>query len=185
MALPVCKPLQRPEIGFRKRQNPFIGNHTSGMAKPRIWAFLRLPWLCRLNDKTSHRLQNKANGYCRKSQIFDRREREMSNLDGWPSGNLPCIASQSPLHDLLRIWHIRKTQYDAILWSGLYITYRAILNIGLYNWLLQKGLLKHRICITIYLYRAIPYHAVVLVKNCTHISLYIHPCYNSIQMYLL
>ena len=103
MALPGCKPLQRLEIGFRKRQNPFVGNYTSGMAKPRILAFLRLLRLRCLNDKTSHRLQNKANGYCRKLQIFDRREREMSNLDGWPSGNLPCIVSPSPLHDLLRI----------------------------------------------------------------------------------
>ena len=119
MALPGCKPLQRLEIGFRKRQNTFVDNNTSGMAKPRIWAFLRLPRLCRLNDKTSHRLQNKGNGYCRKSQIFDRRERKMSNLDGWPSWNLPCIVSPLPLHDLLRIYHIRRTQHEAILWSRI------------------------------------------------------------------
>ena len=69
---------------FRARQNPFVGIRASRMAKTRIWAFLRLPWLRRLNDKTSLRLQSKDNGYCRKSQIFDRRERKMSNLDGWP-----------------------------------------------------------------------------------------------------
>ena len=57
MALPGCKPLQRLEIGFRKRQNPFVGNYTSGMAKPRILAFLRLLWLRCLNDKASHRFQ--------------------------------------------------------------------------------------------------------------------------------
>ena len=34
---------------------------------------------------------------------------------------------------------------------GLYITYRAILNIGLYNWLLQKGLLELSFCIAVYL----------------------------------
>ena len=69
---------------FRARQNPFVGIRASRMAKTRIWAFLRLPWLRRLNDKTSLRLQSKDNGYSRKSQIFDRRERKMSNLDGWP-----------------------------------------------------------------------------------------------------
>ena len=52
MALPVRKPLQKFEIGFRKRQNPFVGYDTSGMAKLRIWAFLKLLWLLCLNDKT-------------------------------------------------------------------------------------------------------------------------------------
>ena len=58
MTLPACKPLQRLENSFRKRQNPFVGNDTSGMAKPRIRAFLRLLGLCCLNDKTSHRFQD-------------------------------------------------------------------------------------------------------------------------------
>ena len=30
MALPACKPLQRLENSFRKRQNPFVGN-------PHLW----------------------------------------------------------------------------------------------------------------------------------------------------
>ena len=194
MAMPACKPLQRPKIWFRKRRSLFVGNHTSGTAKVRIWAFLRPLWLRCLNDKTSHRLQGEDIANCLQSLIFERRERGISNLDGWPSGNLPCIASQSPLHDLLRIWHIRKTQDDVILWSGLYITYRAILNIGLYNWLLQTGLLKLRFCITAYLYRDIHYHAVAPdVKLYTYTSIspihlyprYIHKCYNPIQIYLV
>ena len=78
MALPVCKPLQRPEIGFRKRQNLFAGNHTSGMAKPRIWAFLRLLWLRCLNNKTSHHSQDKDIADSFQLRIFDRREWEMS-----------------------------------------------------------------------------------------------------------
>ena len=82
------------------------------------------------------------------------------------------------------------------------ITYRAILNIGLYNWLLQTGLLKLRFCITAYLYRDIHYHAVapdVKLYTYTPIHLYtytsispihlypryIHKCYNPIQIYLL
>lgn len=145
---------------------------------------------------TKHRIGSKVRTLptAYQSLIFERREREMSNLDGWSSGNLPCIASQSPLHDLLRIWHIRKTQDDVILWSGLYITYRAILNIGLYNWLLQTGLLKLRFCITAYLYRDIHYHAVAPdVKLYTYTSIspihlyprYIHKCYNPIQIYLV
>jgi hypothetical protein len=101
---------------FRARQNSFVGIRTSGMVKTRICAFLSLLWLRRLNDKTSHRLNSKDNGNCWKSQIFDRRERKMSNLDGWPPWNLLCIASPSPLQDLLRIYHIRKTQDGAILW---------------------------------------------------------------------
>ena len=117
-----CQPISislKLMIDFRTRQNPFGGIRTSGMAKSRIWAFLRLLWLRRLNDKTSHRLQSKDNDYCRKSQIFDRRERKMSNLDGWPSRNLPCIVSPLLLHDLLRIYHIRRTQHEAILWSRI------------------------------------------------------------------
>ena len=76
MALPACKPLQRLENGFRKRQNPFVGNDTSGMAKPRIRAFLRLLGLCCLNDKTSHRFQGENISDGLLSQIFERREKE-------------------------------------------------------------------------------------------------------------
>ena len=82
MALPVCKPLQGPEIGFRKRQNPLMGNHTSGMTKPRILAFLRLLWLRCLNDKTSHRFQDEDIPDCLQSPIFERREKEKEQL-GW------------------------------------------------------------------------------------------------------
>jgi hypothetical protein len=80
MALPVCKPLQRPEIGFRKRQNPLMGNHTSGMTKPRILAFLRLLWLRYLNDKTSHRFQDEDISDGLLSQIFERREKENEHM---------------------------------------------------------------------------------------------------------
>ena len=57
---------------------------------------------------------------------------------------------------------------------GLYITYRAIHNIGSYYWLLQKGLLNPRFCITVYLIRDIHYHAYEsAVKLYTYIP--IHP----------
>ena len=78
MALPACKPLQRLENGFRKRQNPFVGNDTSGMAKPRIRAFLRLLWLRCMNNKTSHHSQDKDIADSFQLRIFDRREWEMS-----------------------------------------------------------------------------------------------------------
>ena len=81
MVLPACKSQQRLEIGFRKRRNPFVGNDTSGMANPRIWAFLRVLWLLCLNDKTSHRFQDEDTTDCLQLQIFDMREREMSNLE--------------------------------------------------------------------------------------------------------
>ena len=144
MTMPGRKPLQRLEIGFRKRQNPFVGNYTSGMAKPRILAFLRLLRLRCLNDKTSHRLQSENIADSFQSQTFDRRERKMSNLHGCPFGNLQCIASPMPLQDLLRIYHIRKIPNIATLAFDLNITYRAILNIELYKWQLQKGLQKLR-----------------------------------------
>jgi len=186
MALPVCKPLQRPEIGFRKRQNPLMGNHTSGMTKPRILEFLRLLWLRCLNDKTSHRFQGEGIADCLQSQIFDRRERKMSNLDGltaWKSAvhRKPIAIKRFAAHSSTSAKRKMKPRFGV----GLYITYRDILNIGSYNWQLQKGLLKHSFCIKIYLYRAIQYHAVLPVKNCTPISLYIHTCYNPIQVYLV
>ena len=98
-----------------------------------------------------------------------------------------CRAFQAHCHCTIccALKHIRKTQDEATLGVGLYITYRDILNIGSYNWQLQEGLLKHRFGITIYLYRAIQYHAVLPVKNCTPISLYLHTCYNPIQVYLV
>ena len=68
----------------------------------------------------------------------------MSNLDGGLPGNLLCITSPLPLQDLLRIYHIRKIPNIATLAFDLNITYRAILNIELYNWQLQKGLQKLR-----------------------------------------
>ena len=80
-----CQPISlslKLRNDFRALQNPFVGNHTSGMAKPRIGAFLRLLWLRCLNDKTSHRFQGEGIADCLQSQIFDRRERKMSNLDG-------------------------------------------------------------------------------------------------------
>ena len=97
MALPACKPLQRLENGFRKRQNPFVGNDTSGMAKPRIRAFLRLLGLCCLNDKTSHRFQGENISDGLLSQIFERREKENEHI-----GIVKCleICRAFPAH-----WH--------------------------------------------------------------------------------
>ena len=113
-----------------------------------------------MKDKTSHRLQSENIADSLQSQTFDRRERKMSNLHGCPSGNLQCIASPMPLQDLLRIYHIRKIPNIATLAFDLNITYRAILNIELYKWQLQKGLQKLRYCITVYLYKAIHCKAV-------------------------
>ena len=124
-----CQPISlslKLRNDFRALQNPFVGNHTSGMAKPRIGAFLRLLWLRCLKDKTSHRLQSENIADSLQSQTFDRRERKMSNLHGCPSGNLQCIASPMPLQDLLRIYHVRKCQtlrhlpLDCISPIGLY-----------------------------------------------------------------
>ena len=142
-----CQPISlslKLRNDFRALQNPFVGNHTSGMAKPRIGAFLRLLWLRCLKDKTSHRLQSENIADSFQSQTFDRRERKMSNLHGCPFGNLQCIASPMPLQDLLRIYHIRKIPNIATLAFDLNITYRAILNIELYKWQPQKRLQKLR-----------------------------------------
>ena len=161
----------------------WVMTHLGWQKKPRIRAFLRLLGLCCLNDKTSHRFQGENISDGLLSQIFERREKENEQL-GW------LIVWKSAVHfqpiGITRFAaHLSRPKMPdiTILAFGLYITYRAILNIELYNWLLQKGLLKHRFCITIYLYRAIQYHAVLPVKNCTPISLHIHTCYNPIHMY--
>ena len=98
-----------------------------------------------------------------------------------------CCASQAHCHYKIccAFNHICKTHVEAIHLSRIVITYRTILNIGLYNRYLQRELLKLSYSITIYLYRTIHYHAVMLLKNCTPISLCIHTCYIPIQMYLL
>ena len=174
-----CQPISlslKLRNDFRALQNPFVGNHTSGMAKPRIGAFLRLLWLRCLNDKTSHRFQDEDIPDCLQSPIFERREKEKEQLGWlivWKSAvhPKPIAIARFAAHSTTSAKRKVKPRFGV----GLYITYSAILNIGSYNWLLQKGLLKHRFCITIYLYRAIQYHAVVPVKNCTPISLYIHP----------
>ena len=97
-----------------------------------------------------------------------------------------CCASQAHCHYKIccAFNHICKTHVEAIHLSRIVITYRTILNIGLYNRYLQRELLKLSYSITIYLYRTIHYHAVMLLKNCTPISLCIHTCYIPIQMYL-
>lgn len=156
------------------------------MAKPRIGTFLRLLWLRCLNDKTSHRFQGEGIADCLQSQIFDRRERKMSNLDGLAAWKFavhrkPIAIKRFAAHSSTSAKRKMKPRFGV----GLYITYRTILNIGLYNRYLQRGLLKLRFCITIYLYRTIHYHAVMLLKNFTPISLYIHTCYIPIQVYLV
>ena len=52
----------------------------SGMAKPRILAFLRLLRLRCLNDKTSHRFQGEDISDGLLSQIFERREKENEHM---------------------------------------------------------------------------------------------------------
>ena len=156
------------------------------MTKTRIWAFLRLLWLRCLNDKTSHRFQGEDIANCLQSPIFERREKENEQLGWlivWKSAVLskPIAIARFAAHLTTSAKRKMKPPFGA----GLYITYRTILNIELYNRYLQRGLLKLRFCITIYLYRAIQYHAVLPVKCCTSISLYIHTCYISIQMCLL
>ena len=78
-----CQPISlslKLRNDFRALQNPFVGNHTSGMAKPRIGAFLRLLWLRCLNDKTSHRFQGENISDGLLSQIFERREKENEHM---------------------------------------------------------------------------------------------------------
>jgi hypothetical protein len=154
------------------------------MAKPRIWAFLWLLWLRCLNDKTSHRFQGEGIADCLQSQIFDMRVKneQLGWLVAWKSA-----VHRKPIAITRFAAHLSRPKMPDIttLAFGLYITYRTILNIGLYNRYQQRGLLKLSYSITIYLYRTIHYHAVMLLKNCTAISLYIHPCYNPIQMYLV
>ena len=79
-----CQPISlslKLRNDFRALQNPFVGNHTSGMAKPRIGAFLRLLGLRCLNDNTSGlRARTFPTAYCRKS--LKEGKRKMSNLDG-------------------------------------------------------------------------------------------------------
>ena len=80
-----CQPISlslKLRNDFRALQNPYVGNHTSGMEKPRIGAFLRLLWLRCLNDKTSHRFQGENISDDLLSQIFERREKENEQF-GW------------------------------------------------------------------------------------------------------
>ena len=110
-------------------------------------------------------------------------------------GQENCRASQARCHCMIccAFYHIRKTQFETTLLSRLYITYRAILNIWLYNWRLQKELLKLLFCIIVYLYRDIHCKAIVQVKNCTlypytfihAITLYRYIWYNHICQYPL
>ena len=99
---------------FRARQNPFVGIRASRMAKTRIWAFLRLPWLRRLNDKTSHRFQGENISDGLLSQIFERREKENEHI-----GIVKCleICRAFPAHWHNKICcafnHICKTHVEA------------------------------------------------------------------------
>ena len=137
-----------------------------------------------MNYKTSHRFQGEDIADCLQSQIFDMRVKneQLGWLVAWKSA-----VHRKPIAITRFAAHLSRPKMPDIttLAFGLYITYRTILNIGLYNRYLQRGLLKLSFSITIYLYRTIHYHAVMLLKNCTAISLYIHPCYNPIQMYLV
>ena len=136
LALPACKPLQRPKIGFRKRRNPFVGNYTSRMAKPRIWAVLRLLWL-RL-----HELQDIASvsgrGHCRLptvANLWHEGKKWAIGLVAWKSA-----VHRKPIAITRFAAHLSRPKMPDIttLAFGLYITYRAILNIELYNWQPQK-----------------------------------------------
>ena len=113
----------------------------------------------------------------------------MSNLHGCPSGNLQCIASPMPLQDLLRIYHIRKIPNIATLAFDLNITYRAILNIELYNWQPQKRLQKlvklyiytlYILIHTITLYGEYDYTRYMLIQD---IPLYVVDVYMPMGLY--
>ena len=138
-----------------------------------------------MNYKTSHRFQGEDIADCLQSQIFDMRVKneQLGWLVAWKSAvhRKPIAITRFAAH----LTTSAKRMSKPPIWVGLYITYRTILNIGLYNRYLQRGLLKLSFSITIYLYRTIHYHAVMLLKNCTPISLYIHTCYIPIHMYLL
>ena len=103
-----------------------------------------------MNYKTSHRFQGEDIADCLQSQIFDMRVKneQLGWLVAWKSA-----VHRKPIAITRFAAHLSRPKMPDIttLAFGLYITYRAILNIGLYNWLLQKGLLKLRFCIIVYL----------------------------------
>ena len=93
-----------------------------------------------------------------------------------------CCASQAHCHCTIccAFNHIRKMQDEATLGVGLYITYRAILNIGSYNRLLQKGLLKHR-----FLYNDISVQGYTVPCRSAGEKLYTYITYIPIHSYML
>lgn len=137
LALPACKPLQRPKIGFRKRRNPFVGNSPPGWRSREFEQFWGFYGFGCMNYKTSHRFQGEDIADCLQSQIFDMRVK--NELLGW------LVAWKSAVHRkpiaITRFAaHLSRPKMPDIttLAFGLYITYRAILNIELYNWQPQK-----------------------------------------------
>ena len=203
MALPACKPLQRLENGFRKRQNPFVGNDTSGMAKPRIRAFLRLLGLCCLNDKTSHRFQGENISDGLLSQIFERREKENEHI-----GIVKCleICRAFPAHWHNKICcafnHICKTHVETTHLSRIvyhlqdYTQYRVIQQVSTKG-IVETQLQYNDIFVQDYtlpcrhavekLYTYIPMHSYMLYPytDVLDITLYRYTCYTPIPIYLV
>ena len=113
----------------------------SGSAKILSWVITPLGWRSREFGHfwgtcgfvvwiTRHRIASRARTLptaCSRKSLKEGK-RKMSNLDGWSSGNLPCILSPLPLHDLLRI----QPQPQNARWS-LPLESDCISPIGLYT----------------------------------------------------
>ena len=120
MALPVCKPLQRPEIGFRKRQNPSIGNHTSGMTKPRIRGVSEASGASLLEWQDIASVSGQEHSWL--PIVVNLWKKGKGK---WAIGMVDCLeicrASQTHCHCTIccAFNHIRKTQDEATLWSRI------------------------------------------------------------------
>ena len=96
-----------------------------------------------MNYKTSHRFQGEDIADCLQSQIFDMRVKneQLGWLVAWKSA-----VHRKPIAITRFAAHLSRPKMPDIttLAYGLYITYRAILNIELYKWQPQKRLQKLR-----------------------------------------
>ena len=144
IALPAHKPLVEAQ------------ELASGHVKILSWAITPPGWRSRefeqfwgfygfgcMNYKTSHRFQGEDIADCLQSQIFDMRVKneQLGWLVAWKSA-----VHRKPIAITRFAAHLSRPIMPDIttLAFGLYITYRAILNIGLYNWQPQKRLQKLR-----------------------------------------
>ena len=105
-----------------------------GWRKPESGYFWSFCGFCCQNDEASHRFQDEDTADCLQSQFFERREKENEQL-GW----LTVWKSAVHRKPIAIVWFAAhsttsaKSKMKPPFGAGLYITYRAILNMGLYN----------------------------------------------------